>query len=654
MEIRITKATKTDLQFLEHVEKTCFYEYQQSSRKILLTSVISPAQGTFIAQFKEKNKWISAGTLVLHYHKKTLRLYSIAVLPQYQDKHIGKHLMDYTINFATAKKYDKVSLEVLSTNRKLIGWYQKVGFICKDEMPDYYAPGINAIKMVLKLKNKEHKATIDNIIVMDTPKKDFLQIDNIQIVSAKKYISNKKYQELESARVFNLCSSYKYQSLGYYVSLLASARDHRVIPSVTTITDFKSISVIKSISVELDAQIQKNLETVNEPKYVLNIYFGHTVSDKFKHLGQRLYNLFETPLLQVTFTRGDHWFISRVMPLPLSKIDEPDKNLLKQFAEQYFNKKRFYKPRLKYYKYDMAILVNPNEKNPPSDKKALEKFKAAAERNGFFVEFITKDDFHRICEFDALFIRETTTVNNYTYQFSRVAYAEGLVVIDDPWSILRCSNKIFLNERMEQNKIPIPPYHILSKSSFDEKEAERMQFPLVLKQPDSSFSLGVTKVNNKTELIESLKQLFKTSELILAQSFMPSEYDWRIGVLDQQPLFACKYYMAKNHWQIYNWAGEKDDQLGNFETIAIGNVPKNVLKTAVKAASLMGDGLYGVDLKEVNGKVFLIEVNDNPNIDSEIEDSVLKDELYNRVILSFLNRIEMGRNMSRYIAADPV
>ena len=31
---------------------------------------------------------------------------------------------------------------------------------------------------------------------------------------------------------------------------------------------------------------------------------------------------------------------------------------------------------------------------------------------------------------------------------------------------------------------------------------------------------------------------------------MPTDYDWRIGVLDGEPLFACKYKMARGHWQI--------------------------------------------------------------------------------------------------------
>ena len=58
------------------------------------------------------------------------------------------------------------------------------------------------------------------------------------------------------------------------------------------------------------------------------------------------------------------------------------------------------------------------------------------------------------------------------------------------------------------------------------------------------------------------------------------------------------------------------------------------------AANLIGQGLYGVDLKEVNGKCYIIEVNDNPSIDAGFEDTGLKDELYLRIMRSFYARLE--------------
>jgi glutathione synthase/RimK-type ligase-like ATP-grasp enzyme len=208
-------------------------------------------------------------------------------------------------------------------------------------------------------------------------------------------------------------------------------------------------------------------------------------------------------------------------------------------------------------------------------------------------------------------------------------------------------------ERMKQNRIPVPQTMVLTKGMTSTSKVQKMNYPMVLKQPDSAFSLGVIKVNNADEMVETLNRLFKKSDLVLAQEFLPSDFDWRIGVLDQSPLFACKYYMAKDHWQIYNWQVSKEDESGDAETIPVEDVPEQILKIAVKAASLMGDGLYGVDLKMVDDKVYVIEVNDNPNIDAGIEDLVLKEEIYHRIIQSLFDRIEVSRNISRLVAVEP-
>ena len=135
--------------------------------------------------------------------------------------------------------------------------------------------------------------------------------------------------------------------------------------------------------------------------------------------------------------------------------------------------------------------------------------------------------------------------------------------------------------------------------------------------------------------------------MVICQEFLYSEFDWRIGLLDNKPLFACKYFMAKDHWQIYDWNSNEEDQSGDYATVDIKNVPKNVLQVAQKAASLIGDGLYGVDLKYVDGKVYVVEVNDNPNIDAGVEDLILQDSLYDILVESIINRIEIAKNIRK-------
>jgi glutathione synthase/RimK-type ligase-like ATP-grasp enzyme len=48
--------------------------------------------------------------------------------------------------------------------------------------------------------------------------------------------------------------------------------------------------------------------------------------------------------------------------------------------------------------------------------------------------------------------------------------------------------------------------------------------------------------------------------------------------------------------------------------------PAGLLDVALAAANAIGGSLYGIDIKEVDGAFFVIEVNDNPSIDANSED----------------------------------
>ena len=142
------------------------------------------------------------------------------------------------------------------------------------------------------------------------------------------------------------------------------------------------------------------------------------------------------------------------------------------------------------------------------------------------------------------------------------------------------------------------------------------------------------------ELQASLKILFEKSAILLAQAFTPTEFDWRVGLLNGVPLYACKYYMAKGHWQIYCHYDSGRSRCGLVDTIPIYQVPRVVLDTAVKAANLIGKGLYGVDLKMVDDKAYVIEINDNPSIDHGLEDAIIGDEMYYRLLNHFEQVLE--------------
>jgi glutathione synthase/RimK-type ligase-like ATP-grasp enzyme/ribosomal protein S18 acetylase RimI-like enzyme len=646
MDINIRTATPEDLNFLEILEEEAFPIFQQNSLQNLKYSIQSVFQEVLIAELNHGSKK-SIGSIILYKYKHTLRIYSIGLLREYQNKGYGNLLLNHIKEFAERNGFEKISLEASKRNTRLIEWYKYKGFEPVEILKDYYCPGEDALKMELLTRANTGLSRTTNVVVINHPFKWDQTDMNAEIISVKDYINNPLYQNNSDFRVFNLCSSYKYQSYGYYVSLLASARGQRVIPSIATIRDFKIMNVIQSAAYEVDELINRLFKKYENTFFSFNIYFGQTRDKKYAGLAQKLYQIFEAPLFRVNLIKHDKWLIKDIKILTLNNIPEEDGLLMKAFASDFFNKKRHNFPKLTNYKYDLAILVDPDEKNPPSNQAALEEIRKAALKKGVYAEFITKQDTDKINEFDALFIRETTNVNHPTYEMSRLAYAEGLVVIDDPWSILRCSNKIYQNELFKKHNIRTPKTIVLTKNLFNKKQLSSFNFPAVLKQPDSAFSLGVIKVNSIEEASKELNKLFRQSDMVICQEFLYSEFDWRIGLLDNKPLFACKYYMSKDHWQIYNWNGQNEDIEGDSETLAVEEVPEIILNTAQKAAGLIGYGLYGVDLKLIDNLAYVVEVNDNPNIDHGVEDLILKEKLYEILLDSIINRIEIAKNIRK-------
>lgn len=481
----------------------------------------------------------------------------------------------------------------------------------------------------------------ENVIIVQKNTDFKWSIEGLIPSTQKKYITEPESFN-SRIRVINLSRNYSYLGSGYYCSLLAEARGQKVLPTVKTIMELSQKSLYKMNLPELNTMLQRRIQSVQDPPsgpFFLYIFFGQADDYRFQGLAHRIFDLFRSPALKVSIRRKEEFFIHSIKLISINELKEEQLEPF-QIALKAYTRSIWRAPRAsKQAKHNLAILYNPREHLPPSDARALNKFCRIGEELNFEVELIQKKDFGYLTQYDALFIRETTAIDNHTFVFARKAELEGMPVIDDPASILRCTNKVFLAELMRLNKIAIPQTIVLERNRLGSLQKD-MSFPIILKIPDSSFSRGIYKVENEDELVAAAEQLFDDSDYILAQEFMYTEFDWRVGILNGKPLFVCKYNMADKHWQIIKHGSAGRYRTGNFETIPIDDAPHAVINTAIKAASLIGKGLYGVDLKQTKNGVYIIEVNDNPNIDQGVEDLLLKDELYKIILREFLSRIE--------------
>jgi len=638
---KIRKSKADDRLFLQKLEEECFAPHRRFSLSSLRHSRKSPTQDVYIIEVND----VQVGSATVFRFRKTWRIYSIAILPSFRHQSLGRTLLYHIIDQAKIANVEKISLEVDCQDLATINRYRSFGFRKTIVIKNYYAFGEHADKMILVIKQCPKESHYSaNVVVIDKPFEWLNQIPNLEVVTADLFLNEESYQYAKELRVFNMCTKLGYQTIGYYVSLLASARGLRAIPNVATLEDAADETITKSLGDELFDQIQDTFKNSTKKEITMTVIFGETKPPRFEKFGKAMARLFETPLLELKFVKKTHWLLTKIRILTLNDINVDDKII--SDAKRYFSHNRFAISKIKQYKYDLAILVDAKEPAPPSGKTALDRFVDAAHRVGFYVEFITKADYSRIPQFDALFIRATTNVYNYTYQFSRYAYAEGLVVIDDPWSILRCANKLYFHECMNSQNIKTPKTLIVSTKTPLSRIIDNFTFPIVIKRPDSASSRGVFKVTNLEELKDKLRDLFRLSALLIVQEFIPSSFDWRIGILDGKALYACKYFMARNHWQIYNWNANKSRaSVGPVATYLVEDAPATVVDLALRAANAIGDGFYGVNVKEKDGQVYVIEVNDNPSIDHHWEDEILGEKLYLQIMQNIMDRIEKVRQM---------
>ncbi len=478
---------------------------------------------------------------------------------------------------------------------------------------------------------------IKTLVVVDGEKDlNFLGEGDVNIVSFESYLREYPKKNEPRTRIINLCDTGRYLSKGYYCSLLAEARKHSVLPSVKTINQIRKGKVIGEF-VNLD----KNLKRKNVSKGFKEIfsYFGSCEDKNYSKQVSEIFLRYPAPILRLLIdNEGKIRFLERYS---FSSLDERQREVFKEKLSEFTSTVWKVETRKKKYRWDMAILVDHEDKVPPSDKDALSRFVKAANKFGINAEVLSLQQIPNITAFDALFIRETTAIDHHTYQLATLAEENDLVVIDDPQSILRCCNKVFLHDAFSYQGVPCLKTHVISDSSKKTINVleEIFTYPMILKMPEGSFSKGVFKVENKKELIGKVEELFKDSSLLLVQEFCFTEYDWRIGVLNGRTIYACKYFMARNHWQIYNHGAKRFSE-GGYETLPTFEVPKPVLEAALRATKIVGNGLYGVDIKERDGKAYVIEVNDNPSIEHGVEDAYLGDELYMQIMGEFQRRLE--------------
>ncbi|TIW59187.1 MAG: RimK family alpha-L-glutamate ligase, partial [Mesorhizobium sp.] len=205
------------------------------------------------------------------------------------------------------------------------------------------------------------------------------QNDLDQVATPHKIITNRDYLAHPSLfrgqrpKVINLSNNYGYQSRGYYASLLAGSRGHKVIPTVETMIDLSERKLYEHALPELELALnkcRKDLGGVFPAKVA--IFFGIGPSKVWDRFAKLLFDWFRAPALEVHIKDSAEWAsIRKIGFLPLARMTDDEEAFFLQCLETYTNREwRDTKGRTP-ARYTFATLVDPHEELPPSEISSL-------------------------------------------------------------------------------------------------------------------------------------------------------------------------------------------------------------------------------------------------------------------------------------------
>ena len=283
----------------------------------------------------------------------------------------------------------------------------------------------------------------------------------------------------------------------------------------------------------------------------------------------------------------------------------------------------------------IGVFIERYTINRSAEMGALMRLSQVAPRLGHQIDYLFRTDLYKIPQYDAIFIRALTDPLNLSYVVSRTAELHGIRVIDDSNSIYICCDKVNMYRHLVSAGVPIPKTIIIKGKDVTRETGEKilksLGNPAVLKAPNSSFSAYVEKVKSPKEFVEVGKRFLRRADDIVAQRFIRSEFDWRVGVLGGEPLYVCQYLIPRRRWKVLTYTQSGGFIAGAIKGIEMNKVNPRLLDLAVQACAPIGNGLYGVDIKQVGDEFVVIEVNDNPTMSAGEEDQKAP-HIYERVI----------------------
>ncbi|WP_347553043.1 RimK family alpha-L-glutamate ligase (plasmid) [Pseudalkalibacillus hwajinpoensis] len=193
----------------------------------------------------------------------------------------------------------------------------------------------------------------------------------------------------------------------------------------------------------------------------------------------------------------------------------------------------------------------------------------------------------------------------------------GLKTINDYNAITICTNKILQSILFDRHQIPQPNYCIAFNPDNLKTVSNQLGGQFIIKPPSSSWGRGISLIENVCSLEawiaarESVDIRNQEFPVLTQEKINKGNFDIRVVIVGTTPLVAFK--------RVSNETWRTNTHLG--ASVIPVELNQEIQELANKVTTLLGEGLYGLDLlydfdKE---KYLVCEVNQNPEFSNSWE-----------------------------------
>ena len=165
--------------------------------------------------------------------------------------------------------------------------------------------------------------------------------------------------------------------------------------------------------------------------------------------------------------------------------------------------------------------------------------------------------------------------------------------------------------------IPQVPHVTINYDKYSIKEiTKQLKYPLIVKPANGGSSIGISKANNKKELIEAINEAGVYDKTIIIEKFITAR-ELECSVIENKNLIVSEIGEIIPANEFYDYSAKYENK--RSQTVIPAKIPKKISKLIKDTARL---ALYGIGGKgyaridffydEINNKIYLNEINTIP------------------------------------------